>query len=188
MVRILPFKRISARPAGRPQGDIPSFADPYACGADGLHEQGQPIPTQVPCCCNEFVIIVSGPVPGRVPEQPALDLEEAGVAALPRKPEQAVKGQRGRRSLWRESGALSSSPSFQPARFPLSQPSRPAMRRRNGRSTGIFRWWPEPVPPESNSGHRPAIPQGQFVILHVETPFAKYRVIVPSERLYAGKP
>ena len=63
----------SPAPLGGLHGDIADLAHPDARGADGLHQQSQPVTAQAPGCLQQTVILRAGQLPALLPEQAALD-------------------------------------------------------------------------------------------------------------------
>ena len=73
--------------------DIRHLADADACGADGLHEQLQPLPAQRPGGCQKPLVLFPGEFLAFLPEQPPLDAQGFYLALLPpQEIEKAVEG------------------------------------------------------------------------------------------------
>ena len=72
--------------------EIADLADPDAGGADGLQQQGQPLPAQGAGGAQQAVVLLPGQVPAVIPEQPPLDAQRADPQLRPaQKGEEAVQ-------------------------------------------------------------------------------------------------
>ena len=67
----------------RLHGDILHLAHPDAGGADGLQQQGQPLPPQPVGGVQKPLVLLPGELPPVVPEQPALNFQGLDFTVLP---------------------------------------------------------------------------------------------------------
>ena len=64
-------------------GDIAQLADPYPRGAEGLHQQLQPLEAPLMRCAEQALVIRARQLPPRLPEHPPLHPQRPGPAVLP---------------------------------------------------------------------------------------------------------